>query len=50
MIFDIKRYQDKIIRDPNKNDMDEIKMVFENLILVANDSGKQAAADYFSSL
>jgi methyl-accepting chemotaxis protein len=48
MIFDIKRYQDKIIRDPNKNDMDEIKMVFENLILVANDSGKQAAADYFS--
>jgi len=48
MIFDIKRYQDKIIRDPNKNDMDEIKMVFENLILVANDSGKQAAADYFA--
>ena len=48
MIFDIKRYQDKIIRDPNKNDMDEIKMVFENLILVANDSGKQAAANYFS--
>ena len=48
MIFDIKRYQDKIIRDPNKSDMDEIKMVFENLILVANDSGKQAAADYFS--
>lgn len=48
MIFDIKRYQDKIIRDPNKNDMDEIKMVFENLILVANDSAKQVAADYFS--
>jgi len=48
MIFDIKRYQDKITRDPNKNDMDELLMVFENLNTIVNGTSKQAAADYFS--
>jgi len=47
MVFDIKRYQDKIIQNPNKSDMEELKMIFEDLNLIANDKSKQVAVDYF---
>jgi len=47
MVFDIKRYQDRIIQNPNKSDMEEIKMIFEDMHLISNDRAKKAVADYF---
>jgi len=42
------RYQDRIIQNPNKSDIEEIKMIFEDLSLISNDRAKQAAVDYYS--
>ncbi len=47
MLYEVEKYQDRIVRNPNQEDIHEMQVILGELATVANDTGRQATDEYY---